>query len=273
MRQSDENRRESLLLVGHGTRDACGLAEFQRAAALVREGAGGRLVEACYLELTTPTIAEGVARLAEAGVQRITLAPVLLFAAGHAKRDIPAAVMGAAAAYPEIAIYIAGALECSEHLLVLSQRRFDEALAGRRPIPDHMTLLLMVGRGSFDAEATAAMHRFAELRGRRAPVGEVKTCFVAMQRPSLAEALAEACGAGFERIVVQPHLLFQGELLAEIQTGVQAVSADAQTADDPRIDWVVTAPLGPEPELAAAILERAEAGTVRIAGNAGQPSP
>ncbi len=259
MRQSGENRRESLLLVGHGTRDACGLAEFQCTAALVRDGAGGRLVEACYLELAGPTIAEGVARLAEAVVERITVAPVLLFAAGHAKRDIPAAVMGAAAAYPEIAIHMAGALECSEHLLALSQRRFDEALAGRRPIPGHKTLLLMVGRGSLDAEATAAMHRFAELRGRQAPVAKVKTCFVALQRPSLAEALAEVRGAGFERIVVQPHLLFQGELLAEIQTAVQAAAADAQTADSLRIDWVLTAPLGPESELAAAILERAKA--------------
>ena len=260
MLQPDENRRESLLLVGHGTRDGGGLAEFQRLAALVRGRAAGRFVEACYLELAEPTIAEGIARLAEAGAGQIIVAPVLLFAAGHVKRDIPAAVAEAASRFPELAIRIAGALDCSQHILALSQRRFEEALAGRRAIAAGKTLLLMVGRGSFDADATADMHRFAELRAQRTQVAKVVTCFVAMQRPSLAGALLDARNANFERIVVQPHLLFQGQLLAEIQTAVEAAARHSDSADGQRIDWVLTAPLGPEPELAAAVLECATVG-------------
>lgn len=250
MLNTPSDRREGLLLVGHGTRDARGLAEFQRTAELVRERADGRLVEACYLELAEPTIGDGVARLAAAGVDRIAVAPLMLFAAGHVKRDIPTALATAAAAYPNLAIGIAGALESSEHLLDLSQRRFDEAVTGRPHVAPEKTMLLMVGRGGTDAEATDAMHRFAELRGARALVGRVATCFVAMQRPSLAEGLELVRDAAFEQIVVQPHLLFQGQLMAEIEVSVKAAAAANR-----RIDWVLTSPLGPEPELAAAVLE------------------
>jgi sirohydrochlorin cobaltochelatase len=254
------NRPDGLLLIGHGTRDPRGLADFQRTAALVRQRAEGRLVEACYLELAEPTIADGVDRLAAAGVKRITVSPLMLFAAGHVKRDIPTALAAAAAAYPNLAIKITGALECSEHLLALSQRRFDEALAGRPQVAPEKSMLLMVGRGSADAEATAAMNRFAKLRRDRAPVGQVATCFVAIQRPSLTEGLVLAAGAGFDRIVVQPHLLFQGQLMTEIEASVKVAAAANR-----QIEWVLTSPLGPESEVVAAVLETLS--TVKLTAN------
>src|SRR5258707_5141020 len=97
-----------LLLVGHGTRDAAGLDEFAVVVERVRVAAS-EPVEGCFLELARPTIGEGLARLVDRGVRRVTVVPVLLFAAGHAKRDIPAAVEEAAARHPEITVRQAGA--------------------------------------------------------------------------------------------------------------------------------------------------------------------
>ncbi len=129
-------RGAGLLLVGHGTRDARGLAEFQTIARRVAEVADGFLVEACYLELAEPSIATAMRRLLERGVRRVTVAPLLLFAAGHAKRDIPGAVEAAraeggrrkaegggkkfGAEGNELVVDYVGALECHEKIVELS---------------------------------------------------------------------------------------------------------------------------------------------------------
>src|SRR5688500_8451642 len=84
------------LLVGHGTRDAIGQAEFLQLAKLVAERASVP-VEPCFLELAQPTIEEGLQRLAQRGVQRVLIIPLLLFTAGHAKQDVPEAVAAFAA--------------------------------------------------------------------------------------------------------------------------------------------------------------------------------
>src|SRR5437868_9981512 len=146
--------RDALLLVGHGTREAAGLDDFAALVAKIRS-ATDRPVESCFLELARPTIAEGFARLAERGVRRVTVVPLLLFAAGHAKRDIPAAIAEAAARYPAMTIQQTGALELHERVLALSARRFEEALARAPNVDPRQTLLIMVGRGSRDEKATA----------------------------------------------------------------------------------------------------------------------
>jgi sirohydrochlorin cobaltochelatase len=246
----NHDKHDGLLLVGHGTRDAAGLDEFAVLVERVR-AAASQPVETCFIELARPTIGEGLTRLVERGVRRVTVVPVLLFAAGHARRDIPAAVAEAAARYQGISVQQAGALECHEQVLALSARRFEEAIAGKPAVDSRHTLLIMVGRGSLDAHATAEMHRFARVRAERTPVGRVLTCFLAMQSPSLAEALAEAAGSGFQWIIVQPHLLFSGQLYDEVRAAVE--SCRRQSGHD----WLVTSVLGPEPELVFAIMERA----------------
>jgi sirohydrochlorin cobaltochelatase len=271
--------REGLLLVGHGTRDPAGLAEFFAAADRIRELAGGRPLAPCFLELATPNIADGVEQLVRSGVTRIVVVPLLLFSAGHAKRDIPAAVAAATAGYPDVTIRQTSALECDPQILVLSERRFREAIAKLSPLPAIRTHALLVGRGSHDPEATAEMRRFAQLRTEQTPVGRMSVCFLAMQQPLLAEALADAAVSGFQRIVVQPHLLFAGELFDQVLRDVQRVaepmgsgvffspqrstlaSNSTGTEKDSRPlarHWIVTAPLGPEPELAAAVMNLVE---------------
>jgi sirohydrochlorin cobaltochelatase len=279
--------REGILLVGHGTRDPGGIAEFHAAAELIQRSSDGRPVAPCFLELATPSIAEGIEQLAVHGATRIIVVPLLLFSAGHAKRDIPAAVSAAAAGRPELTIQQTAPLECEPQILSLSARRFREAIATFPPVPADQTLLLLVGRGSSDAEATAAMHRFAQLRAVQTATGRTIVCFLAMQKPFFAEALANAAASDFQRFVVQPHLLFSGELLEHVRRAIEgrvaaengsgvffnppatargtprdlrSTEKDSRSpgADMPPRQWILTAPLGPEPELAAAVVNVVE---------------
>lgn len=241
---------EGLLIVGHGTREPAGLAEFHELFKLVARQAGDRVVESCFLELAEPTIAEGVRRAVERGVRRLTVLPLLLFSAGHAKRDIPAALAAQLASYPGLEIHQARPLESHPAIIELSVIRYRAAIANLSPTPDSETLLLMVGRGSHDPEANAEMARFARLRWEREPVGWLEIGFLAMAEPSLERALQLVSEMPFSRVVVQPHLLFRGRLLSEVWNAVERIRHSS-----PQMEWVVTEHLGPQSLLAQAVID------------------
>jgi len=178
-----------------------------------------------------------VAAFTKAGVERMVVVPLLLFAAGHAKRDIPAALR------PSLALQasIADPLGCEPEILELSHRRFGEATAGRSPIPPEATCLLLVGRGSSDESATAAMHEFARRRQAMEGGMPLAVAFLAKARPSLAEQLPQIAGLGYRRIIVQPHLLFVGELSSSVERQVATAATEF-----PHSEWLV-APLLADP--------------------------
>lgn len=244
-----------ILLIGHGTRDPAGGREFLALAEIVQQFAAPVPVEACFLELAEPLIAVGVNRLLQHGVQRILVAPLLLFSAGHHQRDVPDAVKEALAGYPEIATAQLPALNAHPRVLALSQRRFIEAQqidpANSRGEHAGNRLLLVVGRGSSEVSATARLRDFAAQRAAAAGVQTVLSCFVHGQRPKLAEGLALAEKSSAESITVQPHLLFQGLVYQEIAAAVETAARQS------RKTWQLATPLGPDPELARTILELA----------------
>jgi len=250
-----------LLVVGHGTADPIGAAETLAVARLAAEMLPGVPVEAGYLEVIGPSIGAAVARLAERGCRELVAAPLLLFFAGHAARDVPAALAEAAAA-SGLAIRQAEPLGCHAAVVDLSRRRRLEAVAALPAAEPDATILVMVGRGSSDPQAREQLDRFAratvgsgEDRCRRIELG-----FVAAARPTLDEALAAArdsVGSGVRRVVVQPHLLFRGHVEEQV-TG--AVDRARQAA--PHLEWVQAARLGADTLVARALLARA-AGAAR----------
>jgi sirohydrochlorin cobaltochelatase len=245
-----------ILLVGHGTRDARGQAEFLQAAQSLAQRFPERPLETAFLELVDPPIAAAVRTLAARGVQHIDVVPLLLFSAGHALRDIPQAVAAALADFSAITTRQSATLDCSPSLLSLSAHRMVEALATVHRVPADETLLLMVGRGSLDRQANAEMARFARLRfeGNSAEppaVGWYESCYLAMAQPRLEQALEVVTKFGNGRVIVQPHLLFAGELADRIQAAVELAARRY-----PQLEWLFTSPLGPHPLLIDALCER-----------------
>jgi sirohydrochlorin ferrochelatase len=205
----------------------------------------------CFLELAEPCIETGVEQLAAGGCDRIVVLPLLLLAAGHAKQEIPAAIANATREHPGIEFVLASHLGCDERMLRLSALRFKEAARDEEPVDPQDTLWLMVGRGSRDAEQIAELERFVECRLRHTPVGQLRIAYLAMAEPRLDEALTEVAELRYHRVVVQPHLLFHGELLETVT---------AQVADMrlrwPQQQWLVAPHLGVADLLVQAMLER-----------------
>ena len=250
--QSDEKC--GLLLVGHGTRDLAGCDQFLATAGRVAARLDNVVLEPCFLELAEPTIDIAVGRLAAAEIDRMWVMPLLLFAAGHAKDDIPQAVRAAAEAKGLLQVFSCDrsieqlpALGCHPKLLELSELR------GAESVGDHMpqdSVLVMVGRGSRDKRATREMFRFADLRGAKVPVGRTEVCFVAMAEPPIDQCLEQVARTDAQQIIVQPHLLFDGQLRSRIGEIVAAASRQ-----HPEKEWIVTGPLGPHALLEDAIID------------------
>jgi sirohydrochlorin ferrochelatase len=252
------------LLVAHGTRDELGLAEIRTLAAKVAAELALRPVETGYIELAEPTIGRAFDRLVERGVEDVRVVPLLLFAAGHAKTDLPQAIRRAADVHKKVAITVAEPFGLDQRICSLSQRRFEETLLGRPAIAADQTYWLLVGRGTSDPQAIAEFGRFAGHQAQRLNLPKFGCSFVAAAQPALEAGLrcaAETVAAGVKRIVVQPHLLFRGAVLDEVHVSV----ARWQTKC-PSVDWVTCAHLGPEQELVDAVVERATAPATDMAG-------
>jgi sirohydrochlorin cobaltochelatase len=261
---NDIPQNAGLLLVAHGTRDELGLAEIRILAAKVAAELAPRPVEIGFIELAEPTIGGAFDRLVERDVQNVRVVPLLLFAAGHAKADLPQANRHAAEAHKKVSITVAEPFGVNRRICSLSQRRFEEALSGRPGIAAEQTYWLLVGRGTSDPQAIAEFGRFAGHQAQRLNLPQFGCSFVAAAQPTIEAGLrraVETAVTGVKRIVVQPHLLFRGAVLDEVHAAVVHWQAKC-----PSVDWVTCAHLGPEQELVDAVVERAIAPATHRAG-------
>jgi len=234
------------LLVGHGTRNAEGRAEFLQLAQSISDWMPAQLVRPAFLELAEPTISAAMAQLRAAGAEEIVCAPIILLAAAHVKQDIPAAVREAARACGMEKVRFAEHLGCREAMLQLSALRFREAAADAAP--NHSLGWVLVGRGTRDEAALAEIRRFVELREAIEPTSTHWLGFLAMAEPTLEEALESAARSAAGSIIVQPHLLFRGDLLSRTGSIVEAFSQRC-----PQKSWILAKHLGPHGLIAASV--------------------
>ncbi len=244
-------RRLGLLLVGHGTRDARGVSEFLALADQVAGRLPNVLVRPGFLEFSAPTVGDAVEAIASRGVDSMVVVPALLFAAGHAKRDIPRVIKEALLGRSEVPFVRAEHFGTHEQLIELSHRRYQEATSELARISDDETMLLLIGRGSRDRDANAEMLEFSKLRQHLGNLPHVTTAFFAMADPSFELTIQELQRRPFRRIVVQPHLLFFGQIMAQIVDRVNA--ANLQKSDQ---EWVVCEHLGRSSWLAQVVIDR-----------------
>ena len=86
-----------ILICGHGSRNRLAVEEFAQLVKALKPKFPTVPVEYGYLEFARPVLREGLDRLLEQGVKRVLAVPAMLFAAGHAKNDIPSVLNNYAA--------------------------------------------------------------------------------------------------------------------------------------------------------------------------------
>ena len=242
-----------VLLVGHGTRSEVGRAQCEALAADVASRLNPRiyLPELAYLELASPTIEDGIRRLKERQIDRLIVVPLLLFAAGHAKDDIPAAVRVAlaAAGIPSLPTLQSEPFGTQKPVLELAAQRYCEAAESL--IPATETCLLLIGRGSRDEAATAEMRKLGSLLQQRLGIGRLEVGFLAMAQPTSQSVIQAASQSSYHQIVVQPHLLFHGDLMERLKHEVSVAAANS-----PDKTWRTSRVLGGETQSLSCVLQQ-----------------
>ncbi len=237
----------ALLIVGHGTVDAGGVAGFVDLVARVRSQTEVD-VEGGFLELASPPIQDAVNRLVAAGHTNIDVVPLVLVAAGHSKGDIPAALERERLRHPGLTFRYARPLGPHPLLLDDLTERL-EAAVDREAWAD--TGVVLVGRGATDPDANSEVAKVARLMLEGRGLGTVETAFVSLAQPAVPAGLDRAERLGFKRIVVLPYFLFAGVLPDRI-----VAQTTAWAAEHPDHEVLAAGVIGASERLAALVLER-----------------
>jgi sirohydrochlorin cobaltochelatase len=240
------------MVCGHGSRDAGAVAEFEKLAISIRERADGIPVEYGFLEFATPVIKDGLAKLADQGVTDVLAVPGMLFAAGHAKNDIPSVLNAWAAKADGIDIRYGRELAIDLKMLRAAADRIDEALdAAGRDVPLEETMLVVIGRGASDPDANSNVAKVMRMLWEGFGFGWGETAYSGVTFPLVEPGLEHAAKLGYRRIVVFPYFLFTGVLVDRIYSYTDAVAAR-----HPDIEFVKAPYLNDHPMVIDTFMER-----------------
>lgn len=242
----------ALLLVGHGSRSAEGVAEYWQLADVLRQCAPALEVGCGFIELSEPDLDTGFDALVESGSASVCAVPLVLLGAGHLKTDGPAAMARARLRHPGVTFHYARQLGVHPTILSLAEQRLRDVV-GDGDHPE--TFAVLVGRGSSDPDANADLAKVARLLWDGRGFGGVEACFVSLAAPSVTDALERCRLLGARRVVVAPYFLFTGVLVDRIRE-----QANSWAAGHPDMDVVHAEHLGPVEEVARLVLERYQEG-------------
>ncbi|MEM7525886.1 MAG: sirohydrochlorin chelatase [Pseudomonadota bacterium] len=225
---------DGLLLCGHGSRSNAAASEFAACAEKIAARRPDTPFAYGYLEFAAPNIRDALDGLRARGVRRVAATPGMLFAAGHAKNDIPSVLNAYQSAHPEMTISYGRELGVDLRMLAAARDRIEQAIAdAQTDIPIEETALVVIGRGASDPDANANVAKVARMLWEGMGFGWGMYAYSGVTFPLVAPGLDQAAKLGWRRLVVFPYFLFSGILIDRIYNAV-----DEAAARHPQIEFL-----------------------------------
>ncbi len=241
-----------ILICGHGSRRNSAVKEFAYLSYLIKENLKGIPLEFGYLEFARPIISQALDKLLENSVEKIIAIPAMLFAAGHAKNDIPA-LLNTYSSINEVNINYGRELGINNSMIGAAGARIREVLDKNPSVKSSETLLVVVGRGSSDPDANSNICKITRMLVEGFGFGWGETVFSGVTFPLVEPGLRMAANLGFKRIIVFPYFLFSGVLIDRIRSHTERVSSEY-----PSIEFLSAGYLGTHHLVVETFLERIE---------------
>ncbi|MEI4830398.1 sirohydrochlorin chelatase [Bacillus sp. FJAT-53711] len=206
---------KAILYICHGSRlqEACKEATAFVTSCMERVSAP--IQQICFLELAPPSIAEGITTCVQKGATEIVIVPIFLLAAVHVKKDIPEELERLQNQYPHVSFSYGNPFGVSRKLVTAVLNGSGIKMIGKR------VTLLLVARGSSDAETLRDVRDIALLFEAADEVVKVEVGYLAAAKPQFEEKLHELVQTTNAPIVILPYLLFTGLLMKRIEKAVR----------------------------------------------------
>ena len=217
-----------VMICGHGSRSQAAVDEFSvLAEKLPAYFPPDWEVEYGYLEFANPVIRDGLDTLREKGCAKILAVPGMLFAAMHAKNDIPT-VLNTYAAKHDITVSYGRELGVDPKMIAAAGARIQDAIDAanaKTPVSLEDTCLVVIGRGASDPDANGNVAKIARMLHEGIGTGWLEVGFSGVTFPLVEPCLQHAAKLGYKRIVVFPYFLFTGILIDRIYGFTDQVAA------------------------------------------------
>ena len=244
---------DTILLVGHGSREASGNAEILLFAERWRARHPDWRIEVGFIEFADPLL-DPALNHAERNSGRVLVLPLILNAAGHVRQDIPSAIQRAQKRHPDVQFLYAPHLAVSDPLLRILKRFLRQAML-QLDVPDPRTTgVILLGRGSSDRLANGDVARMARWLWEIGDHERVDLAFTGVTFPRLEKVVRDQVALGMMQIVVMPYYLFTGTLIKRIGRQMENLAAQY-----PQVRFAHTSYFGFEPEIARMLDERVHA--------------
>jgi sirohydrochlorin cobaltochelatase len=242
-----------VLICGHGSRNRLAVDEFAKLADGLRQRLPELPVAHGYLEFARPILREGLDSLRQQGVTRVLAVPGMLFAAGHAKNDIPS-LLNTYSAETGLRVDYGRELGVDLKMIQAAAARLQECLDGAEEhVPLSETVLVVVGRGSSDPDANSNVAKVTRMLVEGFGFGWGETVYSGVTFPLVEPGLRHVVKLGFRRIIVFPYFLFSGVLVSRIRQ-----HSDRVATDHPEVEMLQARYLGDHPLVIDTFRERAE---------------
>lgn len=244
-----------VMICGHGSRSQKAVDEF----AILAEKLPALLpkdweTDYGYLEFANPVIRDGLDRLRAKGCDRILAVPGMLFAAMHAKNDIPT-VLNTYAAKHSVELSYGRELGVDPKMIVAAGARIaqavDKANKSLGDLPLDQTCLVVIGRGASDPDANGNVAKVARMLQEGMGFGWCEVGYSGVTFPLVEPCLTHVTRLGYKRVIVFPYFLFAGVLIDRIYGFTDQVAAA-----HPDVEFVKAGYLRDHPGVLATFVER-----------------
>ncbi|NOQ36223.1 MAG: sirohydrochlorin chelatase [Methylococcaceae bacterium] len=207
--------KETVLLVGHGSRDEDGNIEIEKFADNWREQHPDWRIEVCFIEFADILLDEGFDNAAKDS-ERVLVIPLILNAAAHVKMEVPEHLAEARLRHPNVEFNYGRHLGANTTMLKVLRRKLMQ-LMDTIAMPDpKSTGVIILGRGSSDKIANGEVAKIARWLWEETDHELIDIAFTGITYPRLETAVQRQVKLGMTQIVIQPYYLFTGTLIKRI---------------------------------------------------------
>lgn len=216
---------DTILLVGHGSRDINGNIEIEKFTEQWRKQSPGKRIELCFIEFSDVLLDDGLA-LAAKNSQRVIVIPLILNAAGHVKMEIPEHIAAARKKFPQCQFLYTPHLGACDEILAILKRRLNAGM-NELDMPDPATTgVVLLGRGASDRQANGEVAKMARWLQeacfeKNGHYELIDIAFTGITYPRLERVVQRHVRLGMMQVIVLPYYLFTGTLIERIKRQVQ----------------------------------------------------